>query len=67
MSFLISGVLRYEVEVFATDDEGSMHFGGDHGSRENTTPNRNLAGEGAFFVCHPVLEVYQDDKKPLSE
>ena len=29
MSLLVSGVLGDEVEVFAADDKGSVHFGGD--------------------------------------
>ena len=50
MPFLISGVFGYEVKVFAADDEGSVHLGGDYGACEDTTPYRNLAGKRAFFV-----------------
>ncbi len=51
MSLLISGVFGDEVEVFAADDKGSVHFGGDDGACEDTATDRNFAGEGAFLVC----------------
>ena len=36
VSFLISRVLGDEMEVFTADDEGSVHFGGDNGTGEDT-------------------------------
>lgn len=50
MSLLVSGVLGDEVQVFATDDEGSMHFGGDDGAGEDTATDRNHAGERTFLI-----------------
>lgn len=37
MSLLISGVFGNEMEVFASDDESSMHFGRDNGASEYST------------------------------
>ena len=37
MPFFISGVFGNEMQVFATDDESSMHFGGDDGTSEYST------------------------------
>ena len=39
MSFLVSGVLGNEVEVFAADDEGSVHFRRDHFAGQDSTSN----------------------------
>lgn len=51
MTFFIPGVFRDEVEVFATDDEGSVHLGGDDCACEDTAADRDFASEGAFLVC----------------
>jgi hypothetical protein len=37
VSLLVSGVLWDEVEVFAADDEGSVHLGGYDSSGEDTS------------------------------
>ena len=50
MSFLVSRVFRDEVEVFAANDERAVHLSRDDCACEDTTSNRDLAGEGAFFV-----------------
>jgi len=34
--FLVSRVLRDEVEVFTADNEGTVHFGGDNRAGEDT-------------------------------
>ena len=51
MSLLISGVFGDEVEVFAANDKGSVHFGGDDGACKNTATDRDFASERAFLVC----------------
>ena len=51
MSLLISGVFWNEVEVFAANDEGSVHFGGNDGACEDTATDRDFTGERAFLVC----------------
>ena len=51
MSFLISGVFGDEMKVLATDDEGSMHFGRNDGSSQDTSTNGHFTGERTFFVC----------------
>ena len=50
MSFLVTGVFGDEVEVFAADDEGAVHFGGDDGAGEDTAADRDETCEGAFLV-----------------
>ena len=51
MSLLISRVFGDEVEVFAADDKGSVHFGGDDGACEDTATDRDFTSERAFLVC----------------
>ena len=36
MSLLVSSILGNEMEIFATDDDGSVHLGGDDGSGKDT-------------------------------
>ncbi len=50
VSLLVSGVLGNEVEVFAANDEGSVHFGRDDGAGEDTSADRDFASEGAFLI-----------------
>lgn len=50
MSFLVSGVLGDEVKVFATYDQRAVHFCRDDCACEDTTADRDLAGEGALLV-----------------
>lgn len=51
VSLLISGVFGDVVEVFAADDDGTVHLGGDDGSGQNTATDGDHTGEGAFLVC----------------
>lgn len=50
VSLLISRVFGYEVEVFPTDDESSVHFGRDDGASENTTADGDFTGKRAFLI-----------------
>ena len=50
MTFFISGVFGDEVKVFASDDEGAVHFRGDDSAGENTAADGNFACERAFLV-----------------
>ena len=36
VSLLVTSVLGNEVKVFATDNDGSVHLGGNNGSSENS-------------------------------
>ena len=38
------------MEVFTTDDEGSVHFGGNDGASEDTATDRDETGKGTFLV-----------------
>jgi hypothetical protein len=51
VALLVTGVLGDEVEVFAADDDGSVHLGRDDGTGEDTATDRDLAGERALLVC----------------
>ena len=51
MSLLVSGVLWDEVQVFAADDEGTVHLRADDSAGQNTAAARHHACEGAFLVC----------------
>lgn len=51
VSLLVSGVFGDEVEVFAADDEGSVHLGGHNGASQDTATDGDEAGEGALLVC----------------
>lgn len=50
MPLFISGVLLDEVQVFAADDDSSMHLGRDDGSGQDTASNRYETGEWALLV-----------------
>ena len=50
MTFLVSGVFGDKVKIFAANDEGAMHFGGDDGASENTAADGDFASEGTFLV-----------------
>lgn len=54
MTLLISGVFGNEVEIFAADDQGSVHLGRDDFSGQDTTSNRDHTGEGALLVCDTI-------------
>ena len=50
MPLLVSRVFRDEVEVFAADDQGAMHFGGDDSASKDTASDRHFTSERALFV-----------------
>lgn len=50
MSLFVSRVFGDEVEVFATDNKGSVHLRRHNCSCEDTATNGNFASEGAFLV-----------------
>lgn len=50
VAFLVTGVLGDEVEVLATDDEGTVHLGGDDGTGQDTATDGDLTDEGALLV-----------------
>ena len=51
VALLVTVVLGDEVEVLATDDEGTVHLGRDNGTGQDTATDGDLAGEGALLVC----------------
>lgn len=70
MSLLVTRVLGDEVEVLSSDNEGSVHLGGNDGAGQDTATDGDGAGEGALLVyiaqsqqfqfgrgCVPVLPI----------
>jgi hypothetical protein len=51
VALLVTGVLGDVVEVLATDDQGSVHLGGNDGAGEDTATDGDETGEGALLVC----------------
>jgi hypothetical protein len=39
------------VEVLSSDDDGSVHLGGNDGAGEDTATDGDEAGNGALLVC----------------
>lgn len=50
VSLLITGVFGDVVEVFTSDDGGTVHLGGNDGASQDTATDGYLAGEWAFLV-----------------
>lgn len=50
VAFLVTCVLGDKVEVFAANDEGTVHLGGNDGARENTATDRDESSEWALLV-----------------
>ena len=57
MALLVTVVLGDEVEVLATDDEGTVHLGGDDGTGQDTATDRDESSEGALLVCRAQSEI----------
>jgi hypothetical protein len=54
VSLLITSVLGDEMEVFAADNQSSVHLGGDNGAGEDSATDGNQSSEGALLVCSEV-------------
>ena len=52
---LVTVVLGDVVEVFAADDDGTVHLGRDNTAGEDTATDGDLTGEGALLVCSDNL------------
>lgn len=50
VSLLVTGVLGDVVEVFSSDDKGTVHLGGNNGTGQDTATDGNLTSEGALLV-----------------
>ena len=50
VSLLVSVVLRNVVQVISSDDDGSLHFGGDDNTLENLSSDRYAASERTFLI-----------------
>jgi hypothetical protein len=65
VTLLIPVVLGDVVEVFATDDDGTVHLGRDNGAGQDTAADGNHAGEGALLV--DVLALNGSDRGPETQ
>lgn len=50
VSLLVSVVLGDVVEVLSSDDDGSVHFGGDNLTSQDLASDRNVTNKGALLV-----------------
>ena len=50
VSLLVPVVLGDIVEIVPSDDDGSLHFSGDHDTLENLAPDGDVGGEGALLI-----------------
>lgn len=50
VSLFITIVLRNIVQVFAANDDGTVHLGGNNATSEDPAANRDQASEGALLV-----------------
>jgi hypothetical protein len=50
VSFFISIVFRDIVKIVSSDDNGSLHFGGDADAFQDSASDGDVAGEGAFLI-----------------
>lgn len=55
VSLLVTRVLGDEVEVLSSDNEGSVHLGGNDGAGQDTATDGDEASEGALLVCRAKL------------
>jgi len=50
VALLVTVVLGDEVEVLTTDDDGTLHLGGDDLTSEDAATDGDITGEGALLV-----------------
>ena len=50
MSFFVSIVFGDIVKVVSSDNDGSLHFGGDADAFQDSASDGDVAGEGAFLI-----------------
>lgn len=56
MALLVSVVLGDVVKVVATDNDSSVHLGGDDGTSQNSSTDRDLTDKGALLVDVGTLD-----------
>ena len=56
MTLLVTVVLGDEVEVLTTDDDGTLHLGGDDLTGQDTTTDGDITGEGALLIDVGTLD-----------
>lgn len=66
VSLLVSGVLGDEVKVFSSDNEGTVHLGGNNGAGQDAAADRDHTSEGAFLVCICTVRIIPLDVVRIS-
>ncbi len=56
VSLLVPVVLGHVVEIVPSDDDGPLHLGRDDHSLEDLASDRDVAGEGTFFIDVATLD-----------
>lgn len=56
VSLLVSVVFLDKVKVVSSDDDGSVHFGGDNSTGQNLTSDGNVTNKGALLVDVGALD-----------
>lgn len=51
VALLVTVVLGDVVKVLATDDQSTVHLGGNDGTGQDTATDRDTTSEGALLVC----------------
>lgn len=59
VSLLVTRVLGDEVEVLSSDNDGSVHLGGNDGAGQDTATDGDGAGEGALLVYIAQSQQFQ--------
>lgn len=59
MSLLVTRVLGDKVEVLSSDNDGSVHLGGNDGAGQDTATDGNGAGERALLVYIAQSQQFQ--------
>lgn len=59
VALLVTVVLGDVVEVFAADDDGAVHLGGDNAAGQDTATDGDHTGEGALLVCEIVSNLVE--------
>lgn len=50
MALLVTGILGNEVKVLSSDDDGSVHLGGNNGAGQDAAADRDESSERALLV-----------------
>ena len=64
VALLITRILGDVVKVLSSDNDSSVHLGGDDGAGQDTATDGNETGERAFLVCAKYCQLAAQSRKP---